>query len=312
MKKRIIVTATLAVLFASSSPLMAANNVDAYQKGSLNDVTVTQSGLSSSSTAIDQNGSDLATITQVSNTLLNVVTVVQDANNTASIDQQAGGNAVAVNQTSLITTTVGAGLHIGGTAAGNVAEVVQYGADNALTTITQSGNNNLNAIINQDTDNSATITQSGSNNIQAGIFQTSGTVSATLNAATINQQGGFGTTNITQSTSNNTASVVQDSTSSNAVATVTQSGMFNIASISQSNTYNTAIVVQSGTAGAGSENNVTITQDGFGLSGAADTAVATQLTGDLNSITINQHRGDGSNVTVTQDGSSNTATVTQN
>jgi hypothetical protein len=287
-----------------------------------------------SSTKIDQNGYDVATITQVgsSGTTGNVVEVVQDgvvdaaSANTATINQNAGGNTAKINQVGTLPPAVpGTGLNLGTgtTSFTNTATITQDGIDNTQALIEQTGNTNT-ATINQDSVNDAIVSQTGNNNTasveQREVAGTAGS-SATLannNAANVSQQGDFDTVTVSQTgtAAYHSAVVTQGLGSSYLDATVTQSGTYNLATLTQNGSYNVANVIQSG-LGAGSTlaaggNQVLITQDGSSLSGALDTANATQLTGNANSIEINQHRGDGSIVNVTQDGSSNTATVTQN
>jgi hypothetical protein len=335
MKTRILITAVTVVLWGLSNAAIAGSTVDVYQRGNSNQVTVTQSGtMQQSSTKIDQNGYDVATITQVGNSGSsgNVVEVVQDGvsdtttANTATINQNAGGNTAKINQAATLPVQVpGTGLNTGSatTSFSNTATITQDGIDNSVASIDQTGNTNT-ATLSQDSGNSGTISQTGNSNTatveQREVAGTPGgsATAANNDTAIVNQQGTSGTVTVTQSgaAAFHNATVTQDATSANVEATVTQSGTYNIATVTQSNTYNIANVTQSG-FGAGSTyasggNEVLITQDGASASGASDTANATQLTGNTNYIEINQHRGDGSVVNVTQDGSSNTATVTQN
>jgi hypothetical protein len=329
MKKRIIITAVLAVLCSSTNALMAAS-VDAYQKGNSNQLTVTQSGVMQSSTAIDQNGYGIATITQVGSggATANDLQIIQDGatlgtENKVTLTQNKGGNSAVILQTTIATpATVGNGLNSTGSGASfsNTANITQDGINNTQAQITQAGNTNT-AILNQDSANSGSISQSGSANIatvdQRETVGIAGS-NATNDTATVFQQGSNGTVTVTQAgaAAFNDVTITQDATSSDATATVTQSGAFNIADITQSNTFNEATVTQDGT-GAGATyatggNEIIIVQDGASLSGASDTVNAEQHTGNTNQITITQHRGDGSVVNVIQNGSLNTATVTQN
>ncbi len=287
------------------------------QVGDGNSATADQSG-SSNESDIDQTatGSNIASVSQAGED--SFADVIQDGasnGSNASISQGAGTSAAttgevtqtsAVNSTGIINQDNGAASF----AAIQQGDTPQFGgtvatAENASSTITQSGSANIALTVQGGVGQTSFIEQTGLDGMNdATVFQ--GTSNGDGNNTFIQQLGTSDSISVLQNSDGNTAFVVQIGT-----------GMGNVGSIEQGTFVggggNSAAILQEG---AGNES--TITQNVL-AAGGGNTAENEQIGDGATSIISQEGMGNMADVnqfgahtsTVTQTGDGNTANVTQ-
>jgi hypothetical protein len=228
-------------------------------------------------------------------------------------------------------------------AQSSTSDIDQIGTGN-IATVTQSGSSAVNdsGIIQDGVGNEATVTQSGSSSIgnTSDISQTGNGNDATVTQIGSGAGGDTNTSTVTQTGNLNDATVSQGDLVLSNTSTIIQTGNENTATVTQGDPPNgvnagpnTSTVTQIGFSndalvnqgGVGAVNSSTITQDDDGLgfgnnyaqvdqSGSStNTSIVGQL-GDTNQAFILQNAGAGvvNSSDVSQSGSGNIATVTQN
>ncbi len=318
MKKTIFTAASILAL-ATAGPAFAQSISDVTQTGNGNGANVTQTG--SNVSDIDQIGDgNAATVGQSGSNNDSDIDQTASGSNTANVAQAGVDSFADVIQDGTSDGNVAGIAQGAGVSDATTAEITQTNSVNGTGSITQdAGERSFAAIQQGDTaqfggtvataeNANSSITQAGSDNlaltIQGGLDQTS-TIEQTgadgFNQAFVTQgatNGSGGTAFVQQLGTADAVDILQDSVGNSAFVVQIGTGATNLADIDQGTT----------AGGDGNDNSAAILQEG---GGNQSTITQNALVAGGSNIAENEQIGDNAISTIVQEGSGNFADVNQ-